>query len=329
VILIVSQPEDVHAVHVDGLLRRRGVRPVWFDPSEYPSAAEITLAHDDGGVRMQIERAAGTIDLTAVRAAWFRRPNLPRPSARLKDPLMRRYAELEAQLFLDGMFEAMPCRWLPAPYAGLRRADHKLKQLVLACALGLTTPPTLITNDAGEVFRFYEEHHGRLISKLQSPAAYWLPDKPLTRFTQPVTRGDLGYWPMMRYAPMVYQPRLEKRLELRVTVVGERVFAAEIESQRNARARVDSRIDSMRTPTRPHALPAAVERACRALTHQLGLAYGAIDFIVTPAGEYVFLELTPNGQYLWIEQLTGLPISEAVVDWLLDEKGPDAHPRLV
>jgi glutathione synthase/RimK-type ligase-like ATP-grasp enzyme len=64
-------------------------------------------------------------------------------------------------------------------------------------------------------------------------------------------------------------------------------------------------------------LPAEVERRCVELTRRLGLVYGAIDLIVTPAGEYVFLEINPTGEYGWIEDATGLPISDAICDLLL------------
>jgi glutathione synthase/RimK-type ligase-like ATP-grasp enzyme len=50
---------------------------------------------------------------------------------------------------------------------------------------------------------------------------------------------------------------------------------------------------------------------------RLGLCYGAIDMVLTPDGRYVFLEINPNGQYLWIEEAAGLPISDAICDLLM------------
>ena len=107
--------------------------------------------------------------------------------------------------------------------------------------------------------------------------------------------------------------------------MGERVFAAEIASQSSARTRHDWRhydVDS--TPHTVHQLPPAIERACITLVRSLGLVYGAIDFVLTPDGEYVFLEINPNGQYLWIEHLTGLPITAAIVDHLMAEEAAHA-----
>jgi putative transposase len=48
----------------------------------------------------------------------------------------------------------------------------------------------------------------------------------------------------------------------------------------------------------------------------LGLAYGAVDLILEPSGNYVFLEVNSMGQWHWIEHLVGLPISEAIAEFL-------------
>ena len=53
------------------------------------------------------------------------------------------------------------------------------------------------------------------------------------------------------------------------------------------------------------------------MVRDAGLLYGAFDLIVTPEGEHVFLELNPNGQYLWIELITGASLSEAMADLLV------------
>src|SRR5439155_14491583 len=92
----------------------------------------------------------------------------------------------------------------------------------------------------------------------------------------------------------------------------------EIHSQATNHTRYDwRRYDFCKTPHRPHALPAEVQARCVRLVRRLGLCYGAIDMVLTPDGRYVFLEINPNGQYLWIEQETGLPISDAICDLLM------------
>jgi glutathione synthase/RimK-type ligase-like ATP-grasp enzyme len=106
-------------------------------------------------------------------------------------------------------------------------------------------------------------------------------------------------------------------MEIRVTVVDERVFAAEIHSQVPRPTQHDwRRYDPFSTPVHPHPLPAAEAERCARLLRRLGLRYGAIDLVLTPEGQYVFLELNSNGQYLWVERRTRLPISEAIAELL-------------
>jgi glutathione synthase/RimK-type ligase-like ATP-grasp enzyme len=112
-------------------------------------------------------------------------------------------------------------------------------------------------------------------------------------------------------------------------VVGKRVFAAEIHSQVSNRTRFDwRRYDLRTTPHRPHELPPDVARRCIELTAQLRLAYAAIDLILTPDDRYVFLELNSAGEYGWIEDLTGLPISQAIADYLLGDGQASSLPKV-
>ena len=60
--------------------------------------------------------------------------------------------------------------------------------------------------------------------------------------------------------------------------------------------------------------------ACQTLVRFFGLQFSALDLIVTPAGEYIFLESNPCGQWGWIEKQTGLPLTEALVDILSAER---------
>ena len=325
-ILVLTRPGDVHADRACALLDARGARYVRFDPAEI-GAARLALAPATGGApraRTRIVTSSGAIELDEVRIAWLRRPGPPQAHDAITGAAMRRYVALELELVLDGLWAALRCAWLPARYPEIRGADHKPGQLELAAALGFTVPATLITNDPAELARFYEAHGGDVIGKLATPAVFWTEPRVAVRYTQPVALADLGYaMSMLRYAPMLFQARVDKAREVRVTVVGDEVFAAEIETQRNARTRVDSRTDFARTHYDVHALPAEVAERCRAITRASGLLFSTIDLVVTPDGGYVFLELNPNGQYAWIEDRTGLPITEAIAELLIAHEARD------
>jgi hypothetical protein len=318
-ILIISQPADTHTDLVRDKLIARGAEVAVFDHAEFPRDAEISLAYADGRCRRTIRTAARTIALDEITAAWHRRPRAPRADERVLDEKSRSYVLAESKELLVDLWNSLACLRVPAPQPVYRRAEHKASQLVLAAELGFELPPTLITNSPADFLAFYRAHGGKIISKLPSAAFHKeVFGADFVRFTELVSHRDVGYARSIRYSPMIFQAYVEKKFELRVTVVGERVFAAEIHSQATNHTRHDWRkYDHTSTPHRVHELPPSLAEQCRALVKRLGLCYGTIDLVFTPDDRYVFLEINPNGQFLWIEELTGLPISDAICDLLM------------
>ena len=118
-------------------------------------------------------------------------------------------------------------------------------------------------------------------------------------------------------APVTFQEKVEKASDIRVTVVEDDVFAAEILSQARQSSKVDWRAtDDPDLEHRPHKLPATLADQCRRLVSKLGLGFGAIDFALKPDGTYVFFEINPNGEWLWLEDQLSLPISDSIAGWL-------------
>lgn len=319
-ILIVTAPTDAHADHVAALLEARGAPFVRFDPADLPVAAGISIEYARSGAGNHVlvtERER--VDLSDVTAAWYRRPGTPAPHPDLRETAAREFVELECGMVLQDLWNSLDCPWLPGPPLMVRRAEYKSLGLTAAGRLGFELPPTLTTNRRADVLEFYRQHDGRIISKLAATAFPATIGFSMIRFTELVTPRDIAHAAAIAHCPMTFQAYVPKRVELRITVVDDRAFAAEIHSQASNHTRFDwRRYDLDRTPHRPHALPREVERRCIQLVAALGLRYGAIDMIVTPDDRYVFLEINPNGQYLWIEHQTGLPISDAICDALTD-----------
>ena len=317
-LLVVTGPTDATAEIVIGKLRARGADVHRFNPGDFPSRASVSLGFDSRGrTTATLRTPQARIDLRAVDAIWFRRPDPPRADARVDDGRVRRYIADECALHLNDVWNTLACDCLPARPWLVAHAELKASQLALASALGFEIPSTLITTEPADFLGFHRAHDGSVVSKPAGPAfnRHFAPE--IGRYTELVSPRDVAYADSVRHAPTIFQAYVCKRIELRVTVVGERVFAAEIHSQTARRTRHDwRRYDLAHTPHRPHALPPEIARRCVLLVQRLGLAYGAIDLILTPAGRYVFLEINPNGQFLWIEQLTSLAISDAIADWL-------------
>jgi hypothetical protein len=328
-ILILTEPRDVHADHVAHKLRERGAGFRRFHPAEFPRHAELSLSYSaTGRARYRLRAGGEAIDLDRVTAVWYRRPRTPVPHEEIADERVRASVEGECQNFVHDVWNSLDCAWLPAPHAVIRRATLKASQLKVAGAVGFELPPTLFTNSPAEFLEFYREHNGHIISKLSGFSVFREADSPFNRFTELVTKRDVGYAHAIRYCPVIFQAYVPKRVELRITVVGREVFAVEIHSQASNHTRHDwRRYDDFKTPRLPHELPGDVEGRCVRLVERLGLCYGAIDMVLTPDGRYVFIEINPNGQYLWLEQATGLPISDAICDLLMSATPADEPAR--
>lgn len=114
----------------------------------------------------------------------------------------------------------------------------------------------------------------------------------------------------------LFQERLvDKAYEVRLTAVGDALFAATIEASNEA-ARADWRADLEALRYRPVEVPESVADGVRTYLSTFGLSYGAFDFVVDREGCYTFLECNPGGQFGWIEANTGLPITSALTDLL-------------
>lgn len=326
VILILSNALDLHANHLAAQLRARGASVVIFNPARFPREAEISVSFAPDRRPRHVLRVDGEeIDLSTVRAAWYRRPEKPIAHAAVRDATARTYVEQECHSVLQDLWSTLDCAWLPAAPHTVRYAEQKTMQLGLAAALGFELPPTLITTSPADLLAFHRAHGGRIVSKQAGKAFLSTVGHSLIRYTELVSTRDLAHAGALAYCPTTFQAYVDKKVELRITVVGRQVFAAEIHSQATNHTRHDwRRYDHGQTPHHPHELPREIAARCIALVERLKLRYGAIDMVLTPDGRYVFLEINPNGQYLWTEYEAGLPISDAICELLCDD---DREPR--
>jgi glutathione synthase/RimK-type ligase-like ATP-grasp enzyme len=326
-ILIVSDGADPHVRVVTQRLREKGAEVQRFDVRELPRDAGVGVRLDDEmRARVRITRRSGALDLARADAVWFRRlaPVATHEDLSEEDAA---FAEREATAFAYSIGAMLDDRFCVNPLVAAMATDRgrgKVSQLEAARRLGISIPRTLATNAPEAAREFLQGLTGAAIYKpLFPPTRQLAPPGEKKRwasvFTNKLDERALAKLDGVRYAPCIFQELVDKRLELRVTVIGERVFATEIHSQVHADSSVDfrRRFALGETPYAVHDLPAAVADQCRALNRALGLRFGAQDFILTPDGRYVFLEVNQAGQFLWLEEQTGQPLLESFCELLM------------
>ncbi|WPB74802.1 MvdC family ATP-grasp ribosomal peptide maturase [Archangium violaceum] len=318
IVLLLTHSADFYTVdRVAEELSRRGLRPVRVDTDGFPAELELTSSLGPGGGEVVLRTAAGELRGEDVRSVWLRRLVSPRPDESL-EPGWRESCVRESRAalegFLDGLWAA-GCAFIN-PLGG-EQAGNKLRQLRLAMALGLEVPPTLVTNDAERVRAFFARAGGHLVAKMQTPLTQSMAGGQPFVYTSAIGPEDLDKLEGLCHSPMMFQERIDKANELRVAVVGGRCFVGAIDASRSVEGQVDwrrSRPDEVRW--QKGELPSEVAERLVRLVAELGLVYGAADFIVTPDGRHVFLEVNPGGEWGMLEKELGLPIAAALADAL-------------
>lgn len=326
-VVIVTEKRDPHADAVILELRKRGHQPVRLHPADFPIDSQATLEFDQQQWNGMLYLHKGAIDIDTIRSIWWRRPT----SFVLPDSLSqeeRIFARRETSATYRGLWSILDCYWMSYP-PYIRQASNKIEQMKRAANLGFHVPRTLITNTPADARAFYEKCAGQVVYK--SLAAPFFADleggasalntdyrPPRCVYTTALTQEHLQIMDSVRLTPCQFQELVPKRIELRVTVIGDDIFPCEIHSQENSRTQLDWRHYEVSVPYKKGSLPPDIAEKCIALTKSYGLNYGAIDLIVTPDDQYIFLEINPNGQWLFIEQyVPELRMVEALTSYLL------------
>lgn len=314
-VLIVSNKLDPHVDAVIRELHQIDCPVFRLNTEDLCSGFDLDIRMERGEMSGGFQSKLRSLDLCSIRSILYRRPQKPEARA-IEDLTVREFAQKEMDTCLNWLWQALQCFWVSKP-SSIKKANSKIDQLRIAPVIGFEVPRTLITSNPSSALQFIKECGGMVINKVLNDGAIQKDGNPHVVYTHRVTEQNLLQLDLVRHMPCVFQERIEKKFELRITIVGSAVFATEIHSQQSERTREDwRRYDLSNTPHRVHQLPKEVEEACLRLVQHYDLAFGAIDMIVTPDGRYVFLEINPNGQWLWIERLTGLPIAKTMAQML-------------
>lgn len=311
-LLLVTNQRDITMDYVVAELQRRKVPYFRLNTEHLPSSRCTLASYPRSSWSITLDGRTLTGDM--VTAAYFRRPGAPLIPGTVTNQGERSYIEAEWASFLKSLYTRLDGLWLNSPTA-IFMAEDKPLQLMLAHEIGLRVPNATITNDIHSVRGITE--FGPAIGKpLRQAVLAGEVERIIftTRLSMPTDDDDYA----ISLTPFIAQSEIKKKYDVRVTVVGEAIFATAIRSQEHLETQVD-----WRKGCRPDLLHERIElptfesRCCFELVRKLGLRYGAIDFICDESDCFWFLEINPNGQWAWIENLTNYPIASAIVDELM------------
>lgn len=302
-ILIVTHKDDYTADFVINKLNERKIEYYRLNSEDIPQFVDISISSNNSFI-------PEIANLKYIKSVWFRRVKYPVDLNLDKDTLNYYYGELNS--FLKNLWQLTESRWLSHPDY-INRAENKLLQLKKAAEIGFCIPDTLVSVNSVSIRDFYYKHSKIIIKPLFNGKYVHNKDNSLI-YTSVVLEKDLEDLDQSIKLHNIYQEYINKDVEIRVTVVNNNVFAAYVDSQNSKNTEIDWRKEKM--PFSLFNLPDDVSKKCIQLVNDFNLSFGAIDLIKDTNGEYVFLEINPNGQWAWIEMDTGLMISDAIIKYL-------------
>lgn len=313
-ILIISNKEDITTDFVVRKLSSYEIPFYRLNTEDIARSVFISLDFEKQVFTLFDSNNERNFNILDFKSVYYRRPELPLFQDDELSAKERRYMQTEVAYTLEGIYSILESSYWISPVWAIRKAENKLYQLQLARQLEFHVPASIVTN-IPESFKDFRSNHNECIIKPIRSGHIQDDTNPEVVYTNLLTTNPPNE--QIKVCPNYLQEHIEKKYDVRVTVVGDKTYAVRIDSQTTEATKTDWRRGENILPHEVIELPPHMHNQCVAITNALGLQFGAIDFVIDKNGNFVFLELNPNGQWAWIENITDLDISGAISDLLI------------
>lgn len=305
-LLILTSDKDLTADFLIVELINRHL-PYFRLNAEELTAADFTFSLDEEGLRRQVSVGSRTLDLSEVTAVWYRRAIQPGMIAALP-AAERHFVAGELRHLAMGLVLNPNVNWVN-PIDRVSVAELKLFQLQIARQLGFRVPRTLVSSDPIKLRIFAEENESGTICKPIFHGLFVDETASYSVYTRRVTPESIDA-ESVNNCPVLLQEEIPRSADVRATFIGSRCFVADIKGNGSI---VDWRDPDLSVSYSESSLHPDIDAMCRAMLEKLGLKYGAFDFMRTPDGDLVFLEINPTGEWAWLEDRLGFPMRDAFI----------------
>ena len=311
-ILIFSQEADAHVNSVTSILKEMCVPYVLFE--RYRRDHLINFVYKDGALKITLCINGDHYHLDDFFSVWWRvKPVISAEYPSAEGTLEEKYIVQEWRQLIAGMQYCISDSVIQINSRAVSEYISKIIQLKLAQECKLNIPHTCITNSSEFLRDNFFPENKQVIHKTLS--SFFSLERAV--YTTEVKIDEVIEDPdSITISPSIYQNRVNKSHELRVTIVGEEVFIAKVDSQSREETKLDWRIGDQTTLFSEGSLSEETTNRLLDFHRKSGLVYGAYDFIVNLDGKEIFLECNPNGQWLWLEDSLGKGISKAIANEL-------------
>jgi glutathione synthase/RimK-type ligase-like ATP-grasp enzyme len=298
-IIVLAQENDNHTAPIKWALEQGGYQVACWGGVSWTEEQQVSLLMDE-----QPKVTLGPHTVEPGDAIWIRRLDQPVPNPRVSEA-DKKFADLEYRSFhncVAYMLETLPV-WCINKFSASRFINNKSVQLHLARSCGLRVPKALMSNSPRAVKDFFDHNPNRAICKAFTPHVWQRQGVGGVAVTETfeLNREQLPADEVLTYAPGIYQDMVVKQFDIRMVLMGHRVYSYALHNPLKALDwRQDAGMGKIEVEIVP--TPPEVERGILAFAKKAGICFGSIDFAVDASGEWWFLEINEQGQFLWLDQ---------------------------
>ena len=196
---------------------------------------------------------------------------------------------------------------------------NKIEMLTKALEVGFKIPETLLTTKKSELIGF-KNRHGNIICKSLDLNLFF-EDERKDKMIHNLTSSVEEIHQLPETFPLsIFQKNIDKFIELRVFCLEDVIHAAAIFSQTTENTLQDYRNYDLDNPNRvvPYTLPEDIIIKIKEFQRITGLKTGSIDLILNEEGNYFFLEINPQGQFIGISNYCNYNLEKVVAQNLIN-----------
>lgn len=326
-VLIISSKKDGHIGSVTKYFDEhtaygytQPIKWVRINIEDFATNLKLTIRPDSEESLIEVLDSKKSFQINEITSVWYRKPDPVNLSHFKMEEAGIEYVEAEINEVILGLYALLNDKiWINNPFT-TRLSHRKLLQLQVAKNIGFEIPKTLISNDERTVLTFAESLDWDIAIKSFGAISVTTHEQNIQKqygiWTRRLIKDELlAVKNKIQYSPTLYQQYIKKKFELRITCVGIEIFGCRIDSQENPETSEDMRFN-VRSLKHQEFDCTLIKKMLHDYLNYFKINFGCFDIAVDENNKFVFFECNPNGQWLWVEQLTGMKISEAIANLL-------------
>lgn len=321
-VLIITSKSDLHSDHIINICNQTGKENHILRLNTEDFLENCDIKFDGVSFEIFIKDSGRKFKDSEIKSVWYRRP-LEVVVNNYSDKGIVEFIQQQSSAFLQGFYHSISddALWVN-PLTSMHKARIKLPQLKLALKLGFNVPRVLVTNSSAEVISFFEREKSLCNKTLDKPYFFYN-DEYSAYFAKRIDNIQTIYdnQAAIEVCPTFFEQYIEKLYDIRVVIIKDKIFAFQIDSQSNPLSQIDFRgVQASQLKHMPHTLPDDLKAKILKFMDYSNLIFSSMDLVLSTDGNYYFIENNCNGQWLWLEYLTGVDISEALINLLFKHK---------